>query len=82
MTEPVQDQPKPRRSGGPAGKSEALPYRIELWDAVDHAAVERVIARAFNATLARAIFRAARGEHPDRRITLRRGRRVIADSAS
>jgi hypothetical protein len=65
---------------GPGGHNEPLPYRIELWDAVDDC-VERVLARAFNAPLARAIFKAARSEHPERRITLRRGKRVVADSA-
>ena len=78
MIERVQDK---SRSGDPAGPLENLPYRIELWEGgTDGAAVERVLARAFNAQLARAIFRAARSEHPDRRITLRRGTRVIADS--
>jgi hypothetical protein len=56
-----------------------LPYRIELWhDGSD--SIERVLARASNATLARAIFNAARGEHPERRITIRKGDRIIADS--
>ena len=64
-----------------AGPRETLPYRIELRSAGDGAAVERVLARAFNNALARAIFQAARGEHPDRRITLSRGSRLIADSA-
>jgi hypothetical protein len=40
-----------------------------------------VLARAVNAQLAREIFKAAQGEHPERRITLRRGRRIVADSA-
>jgi hypothetical protein len=66
---------------GPGGQNEQLPYRIELWDAVHADCVERVLARAFNAPLARAIFKAARGEHPERRITLRRGKRLVADSA-
>jgi len=30
--------------------------------------------------LARAIFKAAQGEHPERRITLRKGNRVLSDS--
>lgn len=57
---------------------ETLPYRIELWDAV--ADERRILARAVNAQLARAIFRAASAEHPEARITLRRGNRAIADS--
>lgn len=75
-------QENARLSCGGAPQSERLPYRVELWAAADGEAVERVLARALNATLARAIFRAAQMEHPDRRITLSRGTRVIADSAS
>jgi hypothetical protein len=60
----------------PAVQNEKLPYRIELRDA--HA---RVLARAVNATLARAIFKAARKEHPERRIILRRDERIVADSS-
>jgi hypothetical protein len=59
-----------------------LSYIIELWQADGAAKVERILARAANAALARAIFKAAQGEHPERRITLRRGNRIIADSAS
>lgn len=59
---------------------ESLPYCIELWD-LAATAVERVLARAVSAQLARAIFKAARTEYPDRRITLRRGQRLISDSA-
>jgi hypothetical protein len=59
---------------------EALPYRIELWDAASDE--RRILARAVNAQLARAIFRAARGEHPESRITLRRGNRIVADSGT
>ena len=44
-------------------------------------AFERVLARALNAQLARAIFRAAQKEHPQSRILLRRGARMVADSA-
>jgi len=81
MTEHVQGKPKLARLGGPVGDKETLPYRIELWDAAETEVVERVLARAFNAMLARAIFAAAKREHPERRITLRRGTRLIADSA-
>jgi hypothetical protein len=64
----------------PNAQTETLPYRIELWDHDRHS-LERVLARAVNAPLARAIFKAARTEHPDRRILLRRGTRTLADSA-
>jgi hypothetical protein len=65
---------------GAVAQREQLPYRIELWGAGDRGSPERVLARAFSATLARAIFKAAQGEHPDRRITLSRGSRIIAES--
>ena len=81
MIERLPDKPKVRRIGGAAGKGEELPYRIELRETHDHEAVERILARAFNAALARAIFRAAQTEHPDRRIMLCRGSRIIDDSA-
>lgn len=68
--------------GGPdVARVETLPYRIELWHVDDPDTVERVLARAVNARLARAIFDAARREHPGRRITLRHGSRIVADSA-
>lgn len=67
----------------PGGQKDALPYRIELWapDGAASALIERVLAQAASAPLARAMFNAALTEHPDRRITLRRGERLIADSA-
>jgi hypothetical protein len=70
---------KAGRLGLVASQPEKLPYSIELWD--DAAgALERVLARAIDAQLARAIFQAARKEHPESRILLRRGARVVADS--
>ncbi len=62
-----------------AAQAEKLPYSIELWDD-GGGALERVLARALNAQLARAIFQAAQKEHPEARILLRRGTRTIADS--
>lgn len=59
---------------------EALGFSIELWDEACAETVERVLARAHNASLARAIFAAAVTEHPGRRITLRSGARLLADS--
>jgi len=70
------------RSSVPPGETEELPYRVELWHDGMGDTVERVLARALNAQLARAIFTAAKGEHPNRRITLRKGSRVIVDSAA
>jgi hypothetical protein len=69
-----------RLDGSTAGESESLPYSIELWDG-PRKAIERELARASSAELGRAIFKAARTEHPGRRITLRRGKRMIWDSA-
>ena len=81
MTQRVQDKGKIARIGARAGQKESLPYRIELRDLADDKAVVQLLARAFSGPLARAIFKAAQVEHPDRRITLSRGNRVLADSA-
>ena len=69
------------RTGTPSRSKEELPYRVELWHADGRDDVEQVLARALNAQLAREIFKAAKGEHPERRITLRKGNQIIADSA-
>jgi hypothetical protein len=69
-----------RSSGSPARSLEDLPYVIELWGAEVDGEVERVLARALNAQLSRAIFKAAVAEHPDRRLTLRKGSRVMEDT--
>ena len=78
---PMQSKDKISRTGAAPAEAEELPYRVELWHDGVGDTVERVLARALNVQLARAIFRAATGEHPSRRITLRKGARVIADSA-
>ena len=75
-----QDQEK---NGGlplepPAGGS-ALPYSVELWD-LSQGKPERVIGRAAGVVLARAIFDAALSEYLGRRIVLRRGTKVIAQT--
>jgi hypothetical protein len=66
------------KTGSRSRPQETLPYRVELAD-LDTGG-KRILARAVNVQLARAIFRAATGEHPGSRITLRRGSRIIADS--
>ena len=63
-----------------AAQPDQLPYRIELCGE-DEDASERLLALALDANLARAIFRAAQKEYPERRIVLRRGGRTIADTA-
>ena len=71
---------KPRNTtGGGVSAEEELPYSIELWQAAG--SIERVLARAVSVHLARAVFQAVTNEHPDRRVTLRKGNRIIADSA-
>jgi len=60
-------------------KTEKLPYCIELW-AEDNSCVQKVLARAATLSLARAIFGAARDEHPERRLTLRQASRVLDDT--
>lgn len=64
----------------PSRLDEELPYRIELWRDGKGQDVEKLLARAQSAHLARAIFQAAKEEHPERRITLRKGNRTIAES--
>jgi hypothetical protein len=66
-------------SVGAAASDESLPYKVELWDE-RRVGVQRVIARVASALLARAAFEAAVSEHVNRRITLRHGSRLIADS--
>jgi hypothetical protein len=66
---------------GKPSRLEELPYRVELWHDGKGDAVERVLARALNVQLARAIFNAAKEEHPARRITLRKGNRIVADTS-
>ncbi|HEY2841667.1 MAG TPA: hypothetical protein VGJ26_21080, partial [Pirellulales bacterium] len=65
-----------------SGAQEELPFRIELWSTERREVVERVLARALSAQLARAIFKAAQEEHPGRRITLSKDKAVLADSAA
>ena len=61
------------------GETAGLSYKIELWGSEDGGAI-RILARAANASLARAIFRTASAEYPGRRIVLRRGTHIIAES--
>jgi len=75
-----QSKDKTLKGEGAAAPKEELPFRVELWHDGGHDAVERILGRAANAQLARAIFKAAQGDHPQRRITLRRDNRIIADS--
>ena len=79
----MSEHSEPRRKAGPAvAEAEELTYRIDLWRPGSADRVERVLARAFSATLAHAIYKAAQTEHPDRRITMSQGDTLIADSAA
>lgn len=62
-----------------ADESGKLPYRVEIWNEVG---LERVLALAAQAVLARAIYAAAIREHPNRLIVLTRGAEIIARSAA
>lgn len=62
-----------------AGASGQLPYAVELWN-LPRTAPERVVGRAGSAVVARAIFLAAQSEHLGRKVVLRRGGRVLAES--
>ena len=55
---------------------DSLVYAVELWRE-DASAIDQILGRAASASLARAIFVAAKEEHPGREIVLRHGDRVI-----
>lgn len=57
-----------------AGADDDLGYQIVL--------APSLLAKAASGQLARAIFNAAKSEHPERRIILRKDARVIVDSSS
>jgi hypothetical protein len=80
MAEQEQNKIKPVRRATTPTPGEVLPYCVELWDLATKSRVDRVLARAYSAMLARAIYMAAVIEQPGRRITLRHGERILADS--
>jgi len=57
-----------------------LPYTVELWN-LPRSEPERIIGRAASAVVARAIFVAAQSEHLGRKLVLRRGSKVVAESS-
>jgi hypothetical protein len=74
MIAPHQSKPKKERAAaGTSSRTPDLPFRIELWDG-EKRGVERVVARAYSADLAQAIFRAACEEYPGRHLSLWRER--------
>ena len=62
-----------------AAPSTELRYVIELWT-LPRDGPERIIGRAASMVLARAIFAAAQSEHLGRKVILRRGGKVIAET--
>jgi hypothetical protein len=66
----------PLRSQQSQAGDDPLVYAVELWTE-DRAALDQILARASSATLARAIFAAAKEEHPARHLVLRYGVNVI-----
>jgi hypothetical protein len=65
----------------PLEEEDVLPYHVELWRP-DTDSPERTLARAWYEGLAHALFLAVTAEHPERRITLRKGNRMLADTMS
>lgn len=66
--------------GGSADPGEPLPYTVELWD-VAGKAPERVLGRAASILLANAVFAAAQNDYVGRKLVLKRGNKVLAESA-
>jgi hypothetical protein len=63
----------------PPSGSSGLPYTIEVWD-LARTRPDRVLGRAASMVLARAVFTAALSEHLGRKVVLRRGSKVVAQS--
>jgi hypothetical protein len=77
----VKPRTEPNLAAFPGGgrTPEVLDFVVELWrDEV--AGVDRVLGRALNLTLARAVHQAALQDFPGRRVVLRKGEMIIADS--
>ena len=72
-------RPSPAAPPPTAGRAARLPYTVELWN-LPRTEVERILARAANMTIARAIFITAISEHLGRRIVLRRGGEVVQEN--
>jgi hypothetical protein len=61
------------------GRGVRLPFTVELWN-LPRTEPERILGRAANLTIARAIFVTAQSEHLGRRIVLRRGLDMVQES--
>lgn len=66
--------------GQAAAPGEPLPYAVVLWDAAGDRP-ERVLGRAASILLANAIFAAAQADYAGRRLVLKRGDTVLAETA-
>lgn len=66
---------------GRADADDELRYEVAL-AADGNGTKERLLALAASGQLAHAIFNAAKAEHPDRRVILRRDSRILVDSSS
>lgn len=74
-----EDQGQVIRLEAGASPSDPLPFVVELWNR-SRTAPERIVGRAANVVLARAILLAVTNEHLDRKVVLRRGAQVLAES--
>jgi hypothetical protein len=76
---PDDSSEKPRPNDlSPAGR-EDLPYKVELWDKEKNA-VEQVLAMTANGSIGYAAYYAVVREYPDRYVTLRHKKSIIARS--
>lgn len=64
---------------GRVAPDEELPFKVELWHP-ERNEVERILARTTTASLALAIFKSAKDEHPGKRLTVRKRSELIADT--
>lgn len=65
---------------GATAPGEPLPYVVELWD-LTRDGPERVLGRAASILLANAVFAAAQSDYVGRKLVLKRGGKVLAESA-
>jgi hypothetical protein len=72
---PMQD--KVKTAVGSSRSQEELSYVIELLGT----GAPQMLARASSAQLAREIFKAAKTEHPEGQIVLKKGGHIVADSS-
>lgn len=79
MNERGHEDRAPPRSGS-ADPGEPLPYAVELWD-VARDGPERVLGRAASILLANAVFAAAQADYVGRKLVLKRGDKVLAESS-